>query len=123
MEQKKINWGEVAGLVTDVFFPIFAMIFHDQRQDVRCGPSTVLDFLQTLGIDEQTAFDMHIACFSDEVREQLGLATDDEDDDEDSSSEIDLSTAKFGADAKEQVSCIDIDQALSRGVSQLSSMD
>ena len=63
---------------------------------------------QTLGIDDQTAFDMHIACFSDEVREQLGLASleDDEDDDDDEgpSSEIDPSKAKFGNDAKEQVS-------------------
>ena len=61
---------------------------------------------QTLGIDDQIAFDMHVACFSDEVREQLGLASldDDEDDDEDSSEEIDTSKAKFGDDAKEQVS-------------------
>ncbi len=58
---------------------------------------------QTLGIDDQTAFDMHVACFSDEVREQLGLAVEDEDDEEESP-EIDTSTAKFGADSKEQVS-------------------
>ena len=61
---------------------------------------------QTLGIDDETAFDMHIACFSDEVREQLGLASseDGEDDDEDSNSEIDTSKAKFENGAKEQVS-------------------
>jgi len=60
---------------------------------------------QTLGIDDQIAFDMHVACFSDEVREQLGLASldDNEDDDEDSSDEIDTSKTKFGADAKEQL--------------------
>jgi len=60
---------------------------------------------QTLGINDDTAFDMHIACFSDEVREQLGLATseDNEDDDEDPSSDIDLSKAKFGDDSKEQL--------------------
>lgn len=57
---------------------------------------------QTLGIDDQTAFDMHVACFSDEVREQLGLDTSD-DDDEDSTTEIDTSKAKFGDDAKEQL--------------------
>lgn len=59
---------------------------------------------QTLGIDDQTAFDMHVACFSDEVREQLGLDTeDDEDDDESPSADIDLSKAKFGENAKEQL--------------------
>jgi hypothetical protein len=59
---------------------------------------------QTLGIDDETAFDMHVACFSDEVREQLGLASLEDDDDEDSSDEIDTSKVKFGDDAKEQVS-------------------
>jgi len=60
---------------------------------------------QTLGIDDQTAFDMHVACFSDEVREQLGLATleGNEEDEESPSSEIDPSKAKFGDDAKEQL--------------------
>lgn len=58
---------------------------------------------QTLGIDEQTAFDMHIAAFNDEVRARLGLATDDDDEEEDDA-EVDTSKAKFGADDKEQVS-------------------
>lgn len=58
---------------------------------------------QTLGIDEQTAFDMHVAAFNDEVRSRLGLATDDDDEDADDA-DVDLSKAKFGADDKEQVS-------------------
>ena len=60
---------------------------------------------QTLGIDEETAFDMHVACFNEEVREQLGLKVDDDDDDddEDNEAEIDISKAKFKEDSKEKV--------------------
>merc|ERR1719343_593931 len=58
---------------------------------------------QTLGIDDQTAFDMHIACFNDEVREQLGFNASEENEDEDANREIDTSKAKFGENAKEQL--------------------
>jgi hypothetical protein len=60
---------------------------------------------QTLGIDEETAFDMHIACFNEEVREQLGLKAEDEDEDaEGETQEVDLSKATFKADSKDRVS-------------------
>jgi hypothetical protein len=60
---------------------------------------------QTLGINDETAFDMHVACFNEEVREQLGLKVDDDDDDddEDNDNEIDISKAKFKEDSKEKV--------------------
>ncbi|KAL3924505.1 MAG: hypothetical protein SGILL_001000 [Bacillariaceae sp.] len=60
---------------------------------------------QTLGIDDETAFDMHVACFNEEVRAQLGLKEDDDEDDDsdDEVEEIDLSKAKFGDDSKERL--------------------
>ncbi|KAG7367218.1 chloroplast envelope transporter [Nitzschia inconspicua] len=60
---------------------------------------------QTLGIDEETAFDMHVACFNDEVREQLGLKAETDDDDEEAADapEVDLATAKFKDDSKERL--------------------
>lgn len=63
---------------------------------------------KTLGIDEETAYDMHVASFNDEVREQLGFkAHEDSDDDDDGVEEIDLSKAKFSDDSKHRVSyCI-----------------
>lgn len=60
---------------------------------------------QSLGIDEQTAFDMHVACFNEEIREQLGLkATDDGDEDDGDVAEVDLATAKFSEDSQAKVS-------------------
>jgi hypothetical protein len=60
---------------------------------------------QTLGIDEETAFDMHVACFNEEVREQLGLKAEEDDDDAESKAEeIDFSKAKFKDDSKQRVS-------------------
>jgi len=63
---------------------------------------------QTLGIDEETAFDMHVACFNEEVRDQLGLKIDEVEDDETGSDakDIDLSTAKFREGSKVRVSPI-----------------
>jgi Chloroplast envelope transporter len=65
----------------------------------------------TLGISKEMAFDMHVACFNEEVRAQLGLkedgVDDDDDDDDDDSAEsrdADLSKAKFGEDSEEIVS-------------------
>jgi hypothetical protein len=64
----------------------------------------------TLGIDKATAFDMHVACFNEEVRSQLGLKADDDDDDGegegDESREIDLSKSKFDEDSEEIVSVL-----------------
>lgn len=62
----------------------------------------------TLGIDKATAFDMHVACFNEEVRDQLGLKSDEDDEDDDDegadSGEVDLSKAKFRDDSEESVS-------------------
>lgn len=68
--------------------------------------STMLERARvTLGIDQAAAFDMHVACFNEEVRDQLGLSADSDDDDDegDDSGKTDLSKAKFGEDSEETV--------------------
>lgn len=56
---------------------------------------------KTLGITDETAFDMHVACFNEEVRSLLGLEAAGDDDD---AAEVDKSSAKFSDDAEERVS-------------------
>jgi len=72
--------------VADVQEPFYARALKSTR--AKLGSGKVSEAMlerarQTLGISDQIAYDMHVACFNDEVREQLGLATDDDDDDED----------------------------------------
>ena len=85
--------------VADVMEPFYQRALKSTRS--KLGTNQVSsDMLerarQTLGVDEQVARDMHVTSFNDEVRDLLGK--DGEDD------ELDLSTAKFGAGAKERVS-------------------
>jgi len=97
--------------VADVQQPFYARALVSTR--AKLGEGKVSEAMlerarQTLGIDDDTAHDMHVACFNDEVREQLGLSADrnDGDDELDSGSEMDASKAKFGADAKEQLALL-----------------
>ena len=53
-------------------------------------------------MSKETSFYMHVACFNEEVRELLGLATSDDDEDD----EIETSMAKFSDGATERVSII-----------------
>jgi hypothetical protein len=56
---------------------------------------------KTLGVSQETAVDMHIACFNEEVKALLGLETEGDE-------EVDTSAAVFEEGAKEKVS-IDFD--------------
>jgi hypothetical protein len=69
----------------------------------------------TLGIADETAFDMHVAAFNDEVRELLGLAAATgsgtsaaTESDTDSSSPTYLGAVKFPDGAIERVRCADL---------------
>jgi hypothetical protein len=93
--------------VAEVQEPFYQRALRSTR--VKLGSNQVSEAMlerarQTLGIDDETAFDMHVACFNEEVRAQLGLkAEDGEDDESDDQEEVDLSKAKFGDDSKEKV--------------------
>lgn len=98
--------------VTEVQDPFYRRALKSTRSKLgtdQVSSSMLERARQSLGIDEQTAFDMHVACFNEEVREQLGLKANDDDDDDDEDdgveSQVDLSTAKFGEGASEKVSC------------------
>ena len=54
----------------------------------------------TLGIDDETAFDMHVSAFNEEVRELLGLKAAEGDEE----TVVDLGEAKFSEGAQERVS-------------------
>ena len=102
----KLSLSVALDRVAEVQEPFYARALVSTRSKLGSGKvsEAMLERArQTLGIDDQTAIDMHVACFSDEVREQLGLAVNDDDEEEDGS-DIDPSKAKFGGDAKEQVS-------------------
>ena len=54
---------------------------------------------KTLGVSDETAFDLHVACFGEEVRALLGIDTDDD-------KENDSAGAKFAEGSKDRVSCL-----------------
>ena len=87
--------------VADVQEPFYRRALKSTR--TKLGTNQVSEAMlerarMTLGISDETAFDMHVSCFNDEVRELLGLETGDEDE------EVDQSKAKFGELAEERVS-------------------
>lgn len=59
---------------------------------------------KTLGISDETAKDMHVAAFNEEVRELLGISMVERDDDRDDGTKVDFSSLKFGEGAMERVS-------------------
>lgn len=79
---------------------------------------------KTLGVSEETAFDMHIAAFNDEVRELMGLSNNNngvaasinsaagDKDDEKVDSQVYLGSVRFPEGAIERVSCASLDVAL-----------
>lgn len=69
---------------------------------------------KTLGISDETAFDLHVACFNQEVREQLGLADNSQESVEEltEAKKVDLGSLKFADGAVERVSaCISFCEA------------
>ena len=100
----KLSLTESMERVTDVNEPFYQRALKSTRSKLgtnQVSQSTLEKARQSLGISEETAFDMHIACLNEEVRELLGLKTSNDDESE----EPDFSTAKFSDGAKERVSC------------------
>jgi hypothetical protein len=99
----KLTLPEVMERVADVQEPFYQRALKSTRS--KLGSKQVSEAMlerarKTLGISDETAFDMHVACLNEETRELLGL----EEKDEDSEEEIDKSSAKFSEGAKERVS-------------------
>eukprot|EP00980_Cylindrotheca_fusiformis_P001430 scaffold345_cov134-Cylindrotheca_fusiformis.AAC.41 len=94
----KLSFGEVMERVADVQEPFYARALKSTRAKLGTNSvsgSTLEKARETLGLDEQIAFDMHVAAFNEEVRELLGLAGEDEN--------ADTSKAKFGEGAQERL--------------------
>jgi hypothetical protein len=99
----KLTLPEAMERVAEVQEPFYQRALKSTRS--KLGSNQVSESMlerarKTLGISDETAFDMHDACFNEEVRELLGLETGDEDDGE----AVDQSSAKFSDGAKERVS-------------------
>lgn len=90
--------------VTEIAEPFYERALKSTRSKLgtKQVSATMLEKArQTLGVSAQTAHDMHLACFHEEVRELLGLtATDDEDEE----ATIPPSDRKFSENARERVS-------------------
>jgi hypothetical protein len=104
---KALNLGllEAMERVDEVAEPFYQRALKSTRAKLgtKQVSSAMLERAQkTLGIDETTAADMHIACFNEEVKAQLGLLSEDDDEDEDAA--VDASSASFKEGAKERVS-------------------
>lgn len=94
-----LSFAETLERVADVQEPFYARALKSTRAKLGTNSvsgSTLERARETLGLDEETAFDMHVAAFNEEVRELLGLDAEDE--------EADTSTAKFIDGAQERVS-------------------
>jgi hypothetical protein len=93
---------EAVERVTDVNEPFYQRALKSTRAKLgtnQVSQSTLDKARQSLGISEETAFDMHVACLNEEVRSLLGLQTSDDEE----TPEIDASTAKFSEGARERV--------------------
>ena len=104
--------------VDDVAEPFYQRALKSTRAKLGTNQvsSAMLERAQkTLGIDEETAADMHVSCFNEEVKTQLGLASDDEDDED---MKVDMSTASFKSGAKERVRICHTYCTISQKISQ-----
>jgi len=94
----KLTVNEVVDRVSDVQEPFYARALKSTRS--KLGTNQVSEAMlerarETLGIDDQTAFDMHVSAFNEEVRELLGLGEEDDD--------TDKSVAKFSEGTQERL--------------------
>ena len=101
----KLKLSTALDRVTDVNEPFYQRALKSTRS--KLGSNQVSGAMlerarKTLGISDETAADMHIAAFNEEVRELLGLESDD--DDEESDESTSQLSAKFSEDAEERVS-------------------
>ena len=88
--------------VNDVNEPFYRRALKSTRAKLgtnQVSQSTLEKAQQSLGISEETAFDMHVACLNEEVRDLLGLQTSDEEE----TADVDTATAKFRESARERV--------------------
>jgi hypothetical protein len=95
----KLSFAEALERVADVQEPFYARALKSTRAKLGTNSvsgSTLERARETLGLDEETAFDMHVAAFNEEVRELLDLESEDD--------EADTSAAKFSDGAQERVS-------------------
>lgn len=96
----KLTPQEVMERVADVQEPFYARALKSTRAKLGTNSvsgSTLERARETLGLDEQTAFDMHVTAFNEEVKELLGFVEDEE--------VKDMSSAKFSGGAQARV-CI-----------------
>jgi len=97
----KLTLQEAMERVADVQEPFYQRALKSTR--TKLGTQQVSAAMlerarKTLGISDETAFDMHVACLNEEVRELMGLSRDDEE------TSIDKSEVKFGPEASDRVS-------------------
>ena len=95
----KISLNEAMDRVAEVQEPFYQRALKSTR--AKLGSNQVSGAMLerarlTLGISEETAFDMHVTCFADEVKELLGVDED--------SDESDTSSLQFSDGAEERVS-------------------
>jgi hypothetical protein len=99
----KLTLPEAMERVSDVQEPFYARALKSTRS--KLGTNQVSSAMlerarETLGVDDETAFDMHVSAFNEEVRELLGLEGEEADEDKGAS--------KFSEGAQERVRSIDI---------------
>jgi hypothetical protein len=100
----KLTLPEALERVADVQEPFYQRALKSSRS--KLGTNQVSEAMlerarKTLGISDETASDMHVSCFNEEIRTLLGLETGDDNDD---AEEVDQSSAKFPDGAEERVS-------------------
>jgi hypothetical protein len=98
----KITLADVLERVAEVQEPFYQRALKSTR--AKLGTNQVSGAMlerarMTLGISEETAFDLHVTSFNEEVKELLGLG-------EDADEGVDSSTLKFGEGADERVSTL-----------------
>lgn len=99
----KVSYTEALERVADVQEPFYARALKSTRS--KLGSNQVSGAMLerariTLGIDDETAFDMHVSAFNEEVRELLGLKAAEGEEE----TVVDLGEAKFSDGSQERVS-------------------
>lgn len=98
----KLDLGEAIERVAETAEPFYLRALQSVRTKLGTGqvnPNMLQKARTTLGISDDTAFDMHVAAFNQEVREQLGLTDEDEDDE----TPLDYGQLAFGDESMERV--------------------